>query len=399
MSKSFDFTNDIRDVNPLFDTLIENMPTLTRILLGGEGIGLTGFTANDTITTTVSNRGVSNTKYEWINDQLNTVSSDITGFDTDGNGTGVNITSTTGMQAGMLLRVESSAGASKTEILKIDSVDSATDLTVTRDYGGSSGVTLVVGDFLTITSQPLLQNTLAGTAIKHEGSPEFNHTEILDEDAEVSRTAHQTSSYDSYTHIQGQSRAAIVRLIRKVENAIIHGRRVAPSTGVASSMAGLLQLIDGNIESSGGALTQTMIDNVFEDIASDGGMSSNYLIMGHPTQTRKISALNTGGTNPVVFKQDEVGQRLGNFVSNYVSDLPLLDGAMSARIFSNWQMVKDQLLILDLNKIAIKTMQGMTAMDAAQNGQDGLKERFLTEMTLEVMNGGEAHGKVTGLTL
>jgi hypothetical protein len=389
MSKSFDFSNNIRDVNELFDTLIAEQPLLTRILLGDMSFADTIFQPGE----------VSNTKYEWINDQLSPVASAIAGFDTDGDGTGVNVASTSGMVAGQLLRVESSTGASRTEILKIDSVDSSTELTVSRDYGGSTGVTLVAGDVLKVTSQPLLQNTTAGDGIKHEGSAQFNYTEIIDEVAEVSRTSHQTSSYDKYTQIEGQMKAAMIRFIRKVENAIIHGLKVAPATGVPGSMGGIRQLIDGNIDSTGGALSQTLINNVFEEIAADGGMSNNYLIMGHPTQTRKISALNTGGTNPVVFKQDEIGQRLGNFVTNYVSDLPLLGGAMSANIFSNWQMVQDEVVILDMNRIKIKTMQGAVAMNAAQNGQDGLKERILTEITLEVMNGGQAHGKITGLSL
>lgn len=398
MSKSFEFANNIRDVNPLFDILIQNQPLLTSILMNGDSFADSAFQTGDRVTTLQSGE-VGNTKYEWINDQLTSVSSAITSFDTDGDGTGVNVASTAGMQAGMLLRAESAAGASRTEIMRIVSVDSATDLTISRDYGGSTGVTLVLGEILKVLSKPLEQNSLAGTEIKHEGSPEFNYTEIIDENAGVARTAHQTASYDGYTRLEGQMRAAMIRLIRKIENAIIHGRRVEPAAGVPGSMGGLLQLIDGNIESTGGAISQTFLNNVFEQIAADGGMSNNYLIMGHPTQTRKISALNTGGTNPVVFKQDEVGQRLGNFVSSYVSDLPLLGGVMSARIFSNWQMLQDQVLILDLNRIKIKTMQGVGAMNAAQNGQDGLKERILTEITLEVKNGGEGHGKITGLSL
>ena len=388
MSKSFDFSNNIRDVSTLFDTLIAEQPSLVGLLgaMSGSVIG-------------AGDRPVTNTKYEWIDDQLSPVATTITGFDTDGDGTGINVASTVGIEAGATLRFETSTGASRTVIVEVASVDSATDLTVTRPYGGSVEETLVVGDAVKLISKPLLQNTTAGNGLLHEAVLPFNQTEIIDEIAEVSRTANQTSSYDSYTQLSGQMKAAMVRLLYKIENAIIHGRRVAPATGVPGSMAGILQLIDGNIESTGGAISQTLINNVLEEIASDGGFSNNYLLFGHPTQTRKISALNTGGTNPVVFKQDEVGQRLGNFVSSYVGDLPLMDGAMSARVFSNWSMLQDQVIILDLNKVRIKTMQGVVAMNAAENGQDGLKERILTEITLEVKNGGEAHGKLTGLSI
>lgn len=387
MSKSFDFSNNTRDVSTLFDTLVAQQPSLLALLGNVSG---SAFDNGDRVT---------NTKYEWVDDQLSPVSTAITSFDSDGDGTGINVASTVGILAGSLLRFESAAGASRTVIVQVASVDSATNLTVTRPYGGSTEETLVVTDAVKLISTPLLQNTTAGSGLLHEGVLPFNYTEIMDQVAEVSRTANQTVSYDSYTQLSGQMKAAMVRQLYQIENALIHGRKVAPATGVAGSMGGLLQLIDGNIDATGGAISQTLINNVLEEIASDGGFSNNYLLFGHPTQTRKISALNTGGTNPVVFKQDEVGQRLGNFVSSYVGDLPLMEGAMSARVFSNWSMLQDQVMIVDLNRVRIKTMQGMVAMNAAQNGQDGLKERILTEITLEVKNGGEAHGKLTGLSL
>jgi hypothetical protein len=387
MSKSFDFSNNIRDVSTLFDTLVAQQPSLLGLLGSMSG---SAFDSGDQVT---------NTKYEWVDDQLSPVSTSITGFDTDGNGTGINVTSTTGIIVNSLLRFESATGASRTVIVQVASVDSATDLTVTRPYGGSTEETLVVTDAVKLIATPLLQNTTAGSGLLHEGTLPFNYTEILDQVAEVSRTANQTASYDSYTQLSGQMKAAMVRQLYQIENTLIHGRKVAPSVGVPGSMGGLLQLIDGNIDSTGGAISQTLINNVLEEIASDGGFSNNYLLFGHPTQTRKISALNTGGTNPVVFKPDVVGQRLGNLVTSYVGDLPLMDGAMQAKVFSNWSMLQDQVLIIDLNRVRIKTMQGMIAMNAAQNGQDGLKERILTEITLEVKNGGEAHGKLTGLAL
>lgn len=403
MSKSFDFTNDIRDVNEAFDTLLSEFPVLLQIVLQGStndliGAGLIGQGTPPSVLSTFITGEVSNTKYEWINDQLTPIFSDITSINGNGDGTLFDVTDGSRFQAGMLVRIESTVGASKSEVIKITGV-SSNQLTVTRDYGGSTGVTLIVGDVFRLTSQPLEQNTDAGEAIKHEGTAAFNFTEILDEHAAVSRTAQQTNTYDKYSQITSQGKAALIRLARKISGAMYHGLQVAPSAGIPSSMGGLRQLITGNVESSGGAISQTKLDDVFEDIASNGGKSQNYLIVGHPTQTRKISALNTGGTNPVVFKQDVVGQRLGNFVSNYVSDLPLMEGAMSAGILSDWDMVKDELLILDMNRIRLKSMKGIGALNAANNGQDGFKERYLGELTLEVKNGGEAHGKVTGLNL
>ena len=399
------FQNNIRDVNELFDPLLSEFPVLLRLMLQGStndliDAGVLAPGTAPTILSTFLGGDVKNAKYEWIDDQLKATQTDITGFVTDGDGTQFDVTSSDGFQVGMLSRIESSVGASKSEIIKVTAIDSPTRITIERDYAGTTGVTLVIGDFFKVTSQPKEENSLPGSGKTHEGIIKFNFTEIFDEVAEVSRTAQQTWNYAQDTRIERQMAVALTKLARKLSGAIYHGIRFQDAgDNDKRTMGGLLSFINGNIESSGGAISQTMLDNVFEDIAADGGMSDNYLIVGHPTQTRKISALNTGGTNPVVFKQDEVGQRLGNFVSNYVSDLPLLDGAMRAGILSDWDMVKDEVLVLDLDKIRMKTMKGIGLMNAAQNGQDGFKERVLTETTLEIKNAGEAHGKITGLSL
>lgn len=376
---SYDFNNLIRDVSPDFDTLIANSPSFLK-LLGSFGQSINPITGAPVVT---------NTKYEWINDPMTQFSSAITSFDThDGDGTGINLASTAGIEAGSILRFESSTGASKTELVEVVSVDSATDLTVTRDYGGTTGVTLVVGDVAILNSTPREEDSPVGDAIKHQGVIDFNYTEIFDEVANLSETAKASASYDNATAMAIQMRAAMIRLARKLENSLLHGVKVQRTSSVRGTLGGLLQFISGaggNIDATGGNISEDLINNVIEDISQDGGMLIDPMILVAPNQARKISALNTAGTNPTVFK-DINNRTLGGFTSAFIGDLPINDGATVAKIFVAQNMVKDKAAIVDMNSVDVKVMRGLVAKDATTNGTDGEKQRLITELTLEVKN-------------
>ena len=119
------------------------------------------------------------TKEEWLEDSLTPTSTTIASFDTNGDGTGINVASTAGIRAGAILRFTSSADITKTEQVQVASVDSATALTVVRDYGGTTGVTLVVGDKVFLVSSPLNEKTEAGTSNGQEPDMVYNHTQIF----------------------------------------------------------------------------------------------------------------------------------------------------------------------------------------------------------------------------
>ena len=208
-----DFNNLIRDVSGDFQTLIENSPSFLK-LLGG---------LNQTLDVISGAPIVTNPKHEWINDTMSAYKSAIASFDTDGDGTGINVADTTGFLVGSIVRFESSLGASKTELCKIVSVDSGTDLTVSRDYGGTTGVTLATGDVMILVSTPKLESSDKGSAIVHQGVADYNYTQIFDELAQLSKTAQVTGSYDKSTQMAKQVMAAMIRLARNIENSVIHG--------------------------------------------------------------------------------------------------------------------------------------------------------------------------------
>lgn len=388
---TYDFSNLVRDVSPEFDTIIANSPSFLK-LFGGFGASLNPITGTPIVT---------NTKYEWVNDPMTQFSSAIAFFDTDGDGTGISLDSTSGIEAGSILRFEKATGASISELVQVVSVDSTTDLTVTRDYGGTTGVTLVVGDVAILNSSPRNEDSNVGDAIKHEGVIDFNYTEIFDEVANLSATAMATNSYDNATAMATQVRAAMIRLARKLENSLIHGVKVQRTSVVAGTLGGLLQQISaagGNIDATGGNLSEALINNVIESISTKGGMLMDPILLCSPNQARRISALNTAGTNPTVFK-DNTDRTLGNYTTAFIGDLPINDTGTLAKVFVAQNMIKDQVAVVDMAKTNIRVMRGMQAVDATTPGTDGQKQRLITELTLEVQNATSAHGIITGLNV
>ena len=391
-NNSFDFSNLIRDVDVKFDTMISQRPSFLG-LLGSLGTSINPVTGAPM---------VKNHKYEWVNDSLGSYSSAIGSFDSDGDGTGINLASTAGLQAGSILRFTSSAGASKTELVKVVSVDSATDLTVSRDYGSTTGVTLEVGDIAYLVATPKNEGSAVEDAIKHEGSIDYNYTQIFSEAANLSKTALASNSYDGATGMAYQLNASMVRMAYNLEDAAIFGVKVQRSSSNAGTMSGVLNQISasgGNIEAAGGnAISQTYLNNVIEDIVADGGALSRAVILCSPNQARKISALNTSGSNPIVYKQNE-DRSLGNYVSKFVGDMPIADSGVMASVFTCQRMAKDQIAILDIDQVNLRVMRGLSTVDATTPGKDEYTLRSVAELTLEVKNATKAHGIITGLAL
>ncbi len=389
---SYDFNNLIRDVSPDFDTLIANSPSFLK-LLGSLGPSMNPITGAPIVT---------NTKYEWVNDPMTQFSSAIASFGTDGDGTVFVLGSNAGFEVGSIVRFESAAGASKTELARVTAVNSnGTGITIARDYGSTTGVTLVVGDIMILNSTPRNEDSDVGNAIKHQSVMDYNYTEIFDEVANLSGTALASKSYDNATAMAIQVRAAMIRLARKLENSLLHGVRVQRTSSVEGTLGGLLSFISGaggNIDATGGNLSQTLINNVIEDISQKGGMLMQPVIICAPNQARRISALNTAGSNPTVFK-DINDRTLGGFTTAFIGDLPIEDKGTVAKIFVAQNMVKDKVAVVDMAKVYMRVMRGLTAKDATTNGTDGEKQRLLTELTLEVQNATSAHGIITGLNV
>jgi len=389
MTNSYDFNNPIRDVSTEFDTLIQGSPSLLRL-------------AGSLNVTNALNLGspiVRNNVYEWVNDVLTPVATTITGFDTDGDGTGINVASTAGIEAGSILRFSTAADITVTEQVQVDSVDSATELTVVRDYAGSAHETLLVGNKVFLNSTPRNENSPVGDTKTQQGTIVQNYTEIFDEAIKLSGTAQATDTYDKANLMARQQYAAMIRLARKLENALLHGLPLPRNDIDRGTMGGLLHFIaqGGNTNAVAGAISVSAINDVIEEINGKGGMLTDPVLVCSQNQARRISAFNTSGTNPITYVQSG-STSAGQFVTSFVGDLPIDGKGTVAQVFLSHDMRKDQVLVLDASKFSLRTMRPLT-VETLPKLNDGITERMLTEVTLEVNNAGECHGLLTDLTV
>jgi hypothetical protein len=378
---SYEYANKIRSVDQAFQQMIQSSPTFLSLINPN---GMTPI----------------NTKHEWLEDEVTPFSSAITSFDTDGDGTGVNVASTAGLIAGSIIGVRKPTGASVTEIMKVASVDSATDLTVVRDYGGSTGVLLVVGDILFLISSPKNSGTNASPTAGQEPDTNYNYVEIFDDTISIPGTTMEMGMYGIDNIINYQMGVRMQQLAYRLNNAAIFGRRVARSASENGTMGGILQYMEGGIvDTTGGAISSTIINNVLEDVYVAGGYAPRLAMLMNTNQARKVSAFLKAANEPIIYKNDSGFQTAGYAVNKFQGDLPTVNGSFITDVVVDPNFPKDQIAILNMNKIELNYLRQLKDEDATPKGYDGVQRRILTELTMTVKDGQTAHGLITGLDL
>jgi hypothetical protein len=369
--------SQVRDVNEAFTALVAQKPYLLSVI--GQGAVAT------------------NHKCEWQEDQFTPTQTTIASFgtgSTGGDATVINVVSATGIEVGTVLRFTTSTGASRDEVVIVTAVNTNA-LTVTRQYGSSAASTFAVGDKVYRLAKPLGENSTAGSGAGRAPSQNYNYTQIFDAIAEVSRTSIQTQMYGLDSAYNYAVVAKMAEIAYDLNNAIIYGRRVqrtADTVGAKGSMGGILQYLSGgNVDTTGGAVSATIINNVVEAVFQDGAEANSLAIVCNSNQARKLSALD--GSYLQVMRTDAVtGHKVGTFSADFMP-------GGEHQIVIDPIFPKDQIAVINPSLVNIRTMQPMIDIDATANGQDGKKGRLLTELTLEVKNGQTAHGLAKGLNV
>jgi hypothetical protein len=384
LNYSYNFSNNERAMSIAFKTLIQSYPTLLSQINYDPSVLVT------------------NTKYEWLEDSLAPTSIPIGSFVTDGDGEGIVVSSTAGFSAGSIIGFEAANGASKTESAKISSIDSTTQMTIARDYGGSSGVLLIVGDIIKLISKPRGESTDAGPGTGREPGSDFNHTQIFDGTAQISKTQSKIKNYgfkNQEEFMSYQREMALKEMMFDVANSSIYGRRVARSGSEDGTMGGILQYLEGgNVTDVGGAVTTAVLNGIVKDIYGKGGFSNNYAFVCAEDQATRISDFNAaGGANSPV-RTAQTDREFGGYITNFTANLPV-QGGFKSKIIVDPLFPKDQIAVLDLNLIQLRALQPIDIEDATLPAGNYIRDRVLGELTLEVQNGKKAHGLLTGLTI
>lgn len=374
INNSYEFQNVQRDFNEAFEALRANSPTfLSQVRVGPAATA---------------------TKIEWLNENLTPTATSITALATDGDGTTFDVNSTAGFKAGDIVGFRSSTGQARSELAKITSITDGNTLVIERDFGSTAGVTLATGNVIYLVNRPLQEGTDALAYDGAEASVDYNFTQIEDYTAKVSKTAQLIGQYGVENLLNEQVERGMLHLLRRVNQTVIDGVRTQRGASNPGTCAGFRRMIAAT--NVGGALTATAFNNAFETLFDNGVVSNQLVIVAPENQARKISAFNTATSNQVV--QVPYGTNTtGGFVSTFIGDLPT--GGFQARILVEPNMPKDQVAILDMNRIALRYLRTMQDMDATPVGGDYWQRRLLVEFSLEVRDADKAHTLLTGLTV
>ena len=376
---SYEFQNIRRDLGGVFTQVIEQSPRLIRLVRVG-----TAARAK---------------KHEWLEDEISAkqyiVQSELS--DTD---TVITVDSMPQLKDGVVLRFESADGSHLTEQVVVTAVDgSAKTLTISRGYGGTASVTIPANTIAIPLSRPRPEATDPSADWGREPVTQYNYTQIFDRTAKVSRSAQGIDYHGISNMLNYQVKIMMMEIAREMNDQLIFGRRVSWDSGATGSFGGLMEYLEsGVLEATGGTLSMDIINNIFEIVFVNGGMSQRYAICAAPNQARRISALMTKDKIPATASTASAGAA----VNKLYGDIPAFNGnPYEAFIAVEPNLPKDRIFVLDLDKISLHPLAGgaLSDKDATLPGADYIARRILGEYTLEVRNGQTCHGMAVGLTI
>jgi hypothetical protein len=372
MLKSYDLKEVVRDLTDELSVIAQKQPTVISL-----------------IPHATPNQYAINSKHEWLEDVLSP-EVDALAANVTASATTITVANGKKFQPGMVIVIEGSE-----EMMKVTSVSGNT-LTVNRGYAETTAEEHSAGKEIKIVARPRDEGTLPGD--DNPGSlpgAEWNQTQIFDITVKVTRTAQMTSVYGVNDLIKYRVKQGLEIISRRMNNAVIYGRRLQRVEGSEPGMMGgilyFLKQSGGNVVNAAGAdLTQKLLNDTIERIAQDGGTPN--VIFCNTTQARKISAFNAN--NIIIQREDKTA---GNFVARFVSDLP---AGIITTIVVDMNFPKDKVSILDTSRLRLVPLKGSTIQDfdATPNGADFIARRILGEYTLEVRNAKEAHGVLENLS-
>ncbi len=381
---SYDFNHPTVDIQGNFIDLIVNQPTLI------SRFGIIPRTTNGRI-------------HKWMQRQLSPSTTTIASFDTDGDGTGVNLVSTAGMTALDTLYFESSTGEYKSENVRITTVDSATDLTIVRDINSSPGVTLEVGDIVHL-SKTTAEDASVSTQSIDQQSEFTNFTKTYDRGFSLT-TLGQITPVEGVVNGGEAAKVidAIVQLQREIQWEItkdfiwLYKDQAANTTTDKGALGGFKQFqASGNIISTGGAVSLDHFNDANELIFNDGaGANAVRIAVMDVNQARRISAFPTSGTNPLTTRPER-DTSTGQWITQVVGDIP---GNIN-QILIEPNMPKDEIWLMDPSLIKMVVNLPMQDTNATNNSQKPLQfvRRITTDITWEIRDAKLAHATITGLT-
>jgi len=333
-------------------------------------IGMNGFTAKST-------------KHEWREVSLAARSETVTLA--DGSGTTLTVADAYIYQVNDLVKVES-------EIMRVTAIASATTLTVTRAYAGTTGAAHS-SKTLVILGSADPENSAAPAGQSDDQQALYNYVQTFTRAVDLSADEIAVANVEGNA-LTGNLKRRYIEWMRLFSAAFFYGVRYQDSTNKINVMGGLAQFITTNPTNVGGALSITNIDAEVLQIVQAGG-DPKVLVMS-PTQKQKLDALDS---NKIYTGKRELATGGNPVVSTWQSGV--LDHTMDVLV--DFTLKTDEVWILDTDLIAVGPLSNngvngnVHVEDATTPGQDGEKKVIRGKYTLEVKQE-KGHSYLYGLT-
>lgn len=324
------------------------------------------------------------TKHEWLEKELrplNSANADTGEFNNTTDPLTLNVTAGQGtyFRVNDLVRVEA-------ELMRV-SVVSTDDITFVRGYGGSTNAAHATFQTIEIIGNVNVQDAPQGASRMVTKSGLFNYTQIYEDTIVVTSTAQVIKKYVEQNEMDSQLADALKLAWIQYERTLLHGRKVAPSSGVASAMDGILVRITTNAYAkAGAALVEDFVLQALNDTWAAGGSPDTVVL--NAFQKRQINKFLD--SQRMTTRTDRIA---GSVVDTYTSDFGTVD------IVLDRNMPADTVLFLDREKIGFGPFTGHALSAAPVETSTRLKDaiQIIGQYTSETRTE-KAHAKITGLS-
>ena len=183
-----------------------------------------------------------------------------------------------------------------------------------RGHGGTTGVAHVATTAIHILGNAQVEGTVDGDSLLEDTLEQVNYTQIVEEPIELSITAQKQKYLDITDKLNEERTKAMVRALKKLNQAILFGKPSAGSKTTPRSFGGLKHFIENTggayNYNVAGAFTETHLKNVLLEMARRGG--SPDTILCSPDVKSIINTFNASNT-----RYTRVERIAGNFVDRY----------------------------------------------------------------------------------
>jgi len=330
---------------------------------------------------------VTNTKYEWRDDQLGALT--VTAAEPmDNSETGLDVTAghENRVRIGTLIRDRASG---TTEIMQVTAIDTgAHSLTVVRGYGYTAGEAHLDAAVYEVVSQPRPEGADATFGTAAQPADSYNYCQIFEEGIQIAGTTLAVKPAVVTDEKARQIAHGTRKIKEELARNLIYGvRNLGASAGGNDSyrtFGGLLEFLTsigaGNYIATAEEFTEGVLNTMITEVFNDGG-HANILVV--PTVLNDKMALWDVDRVRITQSETQIGRVVDRFRSRVGH---ILEVSLEP------YLRPDLAMVLDTSRIKLHALQGRNwqTSELAKTG-DSWKGEMIGEFTLEIRNPNEAH--------